>query len=118
MPTLEWAPDGTLLALQHGDVVSMDLDGGNQVKVTEGADLDTFAMSPDGKRIVLADNDTRLLIAPVGAAARQCYSLALCRRSSATRGRLGGTRAHVMHLTLGGTTTRMTQIREGESRAC
>ena len=62
---LEWRPDGRLLALRHGDVVSMDLDGGNQVKVTEGADLGTFAMSPDGKRIVLADNDTRLLIAPV-----------------------------------------------------
>ena len=43
----------------------MDLDGGNQVKVTEGADLGTFAMSPDGKRIVLANNDTQLLIAPV-----------------------------------------------------
>jgi Tol biopolymer transport system component len=62
---LEWLPDGRLLALRYGDAVAMDLDGGNQVKITEGADLGTFAMSPDGERIVLADNDTRLLIAPV-----------------------------------------------------
>jgi TolB protein len=62
---LAWSPDGRILTLRSGDVVAMATDGSGKAEVTDGADLGTIALSPDGTRIVLADSDSRLQIAPV-----------------------------------------------------
>jgi hypothetical protein len=75
---LAWAPDGRILTLRSGDVVAMATDGGSKVKLTDGAGLGTFAISPDGTKIVLADTNSGLQIAPVqGGAAPVMFTRAL-----------------------------------------
>ena len=69
----EWASDGRILtcnaADESGDVFAVDQDGSG---LTEGAELGTFAMSPDGTRLALHDHAKRLYVAPVqGDAAAQ-----------------------------------------------
>ena len=49
----------------HGDVFAVDQDGSGLTQLTEGADLRTFAMSPDGTKLALHDQAKRLYVAPV-----------------------------------------------------
>ena len=66
---LEWASDGRILtcnaADDHGDVFAVDQDGSGLTQLTEGAELGTFAMSPDGTKLALHDHAKRLYVAPV-----------------------------------------------------
>ena len=66
---LEWASDGRILfcnaADDHGDVFAVDQDGSGLTQLTEGAELGTFAMSPDGTKLALHDQAKRLYVAPV-----------------------------------------------------
>ena len=43
----------------------MDQDGSGLTQLTEGAELGTFAMSPDGTKLALHDQAKRLYVAPV-----------------------------------------------------
>ena len=66
---LEWASDGRILictaADEHGDVFAVDQDGSGLAQLTDGAELGTFAMSPDGTKLALHDQAKRLYVAPV-----------------------------------------------------
>lgn len=66
---LEWAPDGRILLWsasdEYGDVFAVDQDGSGLTQLTEGAELGTFAMSPDGTKFALHDQAKRLYVAPV-----------------------------------------------------
>ncbi len=65
----EWAADGRILFYkttdEYGDVFAVDQDGSGLTQLTEGAALGTFAMSPDGTKLVLHDQAKRLYVAPV-----------------------------------------------------
>ena len=62
---LAWAPDGRILFMRSGEVYAVNLDGSGLEPVTIGADLGTFAMSPDGTQIVLENSMGELYVAPV-----------------------------------------------------
>ena len=66
---LEWAPDGKILLYQstgsYGDVFAVNQDGSGLTRLTEGAKLGLFAMSPDGAKLALHDVMKRLYVSPV-----------------------------------------------------
>jgi Tol biopolymer transport system component len=66
---LEWASDGRILVCdaraEKGDVFAVDQGGRGLTQLTDGAQLGTFAMSPDGTRLALQDQAKRLYVAPI-----------------------------------------------------
>jgi Tol biopolymer transport system component len=66
---LEWAPDGRILLWsapdEYGEVFAVEQDGSGLTQLTQGAQLGTFAMSPDGTKLALHDQAKRLYVAPV-----------------------------------------------------
>jgi Tol biopolymer transport system component len=64
---MAWAPDGRILYLSAGEVVAVFPDGSKHEQLTQGADLGTFAMSPDGAMFALENSARRLQVTPVQA---------------------------------------------------
>ena len=62
---MDWAPDGRILYLSAGEVVAVYPDGSGREQLTQGADLGTFAPSPDGALFALENSARRLYVAPV-----------------------------------------------------
>ena len=64
-----FAPDGRIIGLRSGEVYAVNPDGSGLTPLTTGAelgsDVGTFALSPDGTKIVLEDSIGQLRIAPV-----------------------------------------------------
>jgi len=50
-----WTPDGKIVFLKDGDVFSVNPDGSKAVPLTKGRSISGYALSPDGKRIVVQD---------------------------------------------------------------
>jgi len=62
---MSWAPDGRILYLSAGEVFAVFPDGSGRAQLTQGADLGTFAMSPDGALFALENSVRRLYVAPL-----------------------------------------------------
>ena len=61
-----WASNGRVLFLRGGDVYAVDVGGGRAVRVTKTGGIDDYALSPDGKSIVVDDaRDDRILLVPL-----------------------------------------------------
>jgi Tol biopolymer transport system component len=61
-----WASNGRVLFLRGGDVYAVDVGGGRAVRVTKTGGIDDYALSPDGKLIVVDDaRDDRILLVPL-----------------------------------------------------
>jgi Tol biopolymer transport system component len=62
---MAWAPDGRILYLSAGEVVAVHSEGSGREQLTQGADLGTFAMSPDGAMFALENSQRQLYVSAV-----------------------------------------------------
>jgi len=61
-----WAPDGRILFLRLGQVMSVNPDGSGLVELTKGDNIAAFTVSPDGKRLAVHyNNSDRLASIPL-----------------------------------------------------
>jgi len=63
-----WLPDGSLLYIScilMGDIYRVNADGSNPTEVTTGGYVGLYALSPDGRQLVIHDKDrNRLVLLP------------------------------------------------------